>query len=152
MILEPWPLPPLLLKFSWRLKKAGKMLNCCGSGRAARGGAGGSTAPAHAALLNSTVLWPVRWLSEQRGSPALRISCSVPSPSARPRRSLTNHIIVTWCAADTPPRALIVRDCARGPHVAALGLERNGSFPYPRNRCKIFIGMLRLIHPRRKVR
>lgn len=105
IILEPWLHPPPPLKLSWRLKKAGKMLNCCGSGSAASG-AGGSEAPAHAALLNSTVLWPVRWLSDQRGSPALRWSWSVPSPSpsARPRRSLTNHIIVTSHVAPHRPR------------------------------------------------
>lgn len=46
-----------------------------------------------------------------------------------------------------PPRALIVRDCARGARIAAPGRERNGSLPYPRNRCKRVPGMLRLIHP-----
>lgn len=70
MIFEPWPQPPPPVKLSWRLKKAGKMLNCCGSGSADSGGAGGSAPPAHAELLNSTVLWPARWLSAQR-SPAL---------------------------------------------------------------------------------
>lgn len=153
MILEPWPQPLPPLKLSCRLKNAGNMLNCWGSGSAVRGGAGGSTAPAHAELLNSTVLWPARWLSDQRGSPALLSSCSVPSPSpsARPRRSLTNHIIVTWHVAPRTEHAAPRVNCSRlrerNSRRRPWAREKRPA-PIPHNRCKIFIGMLRLIHPR----
>lgn len=118
MIFDPWPQPPPPVKLSWRLKNAGKMLNCWGSGKADRGGAGGSTAPAHAELLNSTVLLAVRWLSDGRSSSAaLRASwcryCAPASPSARLRRSLTNHIIVPPRAMPCSPHAAPRANCSR---------------------------------------